>query len=138
MKLEELELDLASIDDGAWIGDIPNLEGVSFMVKGTEYEPYQKALRKALSAQHQGRKRRQTGVDVDHFDKVTRPLIAEHLLLDWDGIEGADGQPLLFSKEAAMRFLTERKYRPFQAGVMFAVNLVDAGLAETREDIAGN
>jgi hypothetical protein len=139
MKLDELELNLVATDEGAWVEPIPNLEGVAFRVRGSEYGPYQKALRRAMT--HQGRKQRiQAALDVDteQYEAISRSLAADHLLLGWRGIEDSDGNLLEFSPELAKRLMTERKYRPFQSGVLHAINMVDLNLLEHREEAEGN
>ena len=137
MKLQDLELDIQSTDEGAWINDIPELAGVSFCVRGTEYGPYQKAMRTAMMTQ--GRKQRlQSQVDPERFSALQNALTAEHLLLDWRGVEDNDGEPLPYTPAQAKKAMTERRYRPFQRGVLYAVEIVDAGLVEHREEAAGN
>ena len=42
----DIKLDLKAIDEGQWVDDIPELPGVSFLVRGSEYQPYQAALRR--------------------------------------------------------------------------------------------
>lgn len=137
MRLQDLELDIVSTDDGAWIGDIPDQPGVSFKVRGTEYAPYQKALRAALMVQGR-RQRLQSQVDPERFAALQNRLTAEHLLMDWKGIEADDGTPITYDAPSALKWMTERRYRPFQRGVMHAVEVVDAGLAEHREEASGN
>lgn len=137
MKLTDMELDLGAVDGGVWVSDIPDLEGVSFQVRGTEYGPYQAALRAEMLKT--GRKQRLAStMDGARFEELTRKLIAKHLLMDWEGIEAADGTDFPYSPEAALTFMTDRKYRPIQRGVSYAIDLVDTGLASHREEAAGN
>lgn len=137
MRLNDLTLDLEAVDNGAWVGDLPDLEGVRFLVRGTEYLPYQKALRAALM--QQGRRQRiQNQADIEKFDLLTRRLTAEYLLLGWEGLEDQAGVPIPYTLDAATLYLTERRYRPVQRGVMAAIERVDAGLADFREEAEGN
>lgn len=137
MKLTDLELNVDAVDNGAWVTDIPDMEGVSFCVRGSEYAPYQKALRSAMVVQGR-RQRLQQQVDMEKFSATQNRLAAEHLLLGWSGLEDADGGDLAFSLPIALRLMTERKYRPVQRGVSYAIEIVDAGLAEHREEAEGN
>lgn len=137
MKLSDLELNLAAVDDGAWVDTLPDLEGVRVRVRGTDYKPYQKALRQALAGQ--GRKQRlQATMDVEGYDVLTRKLMAEHLVVAWDGIEDEQGLPVAATPALVMQVMTERRFRPLRDGILYAVNLVDSNLVEHREEAAGN
>ena len=137
MKITDLEIDVDAVDNGAWVRDIPDMGGVAFRVRGSEYAPYQKALRATMVSQGR-RQRLASQMDMDKFQAVQYRLTAEHLLLDWSGLDGADDQPLPFTPETAMRLMTERKFRPVQRGVIYAIDIVDSGLAGHREEAAGN
>lgn len=137
MKLSELELNLDHVDGGVWVDEIPYLEGVRFRVRGSSFAPYKKALNKAMVSQSRYQ-RGPNQVDVEKFDALTRTLMNEHLLLDWDGIEDNMGAPLPYSPDLAKRFMTERVYEPVQRGVLYAIDMVDKNAVERREDIAGN
>ena len=138
MKLTDLTLDLESVDNGAWIDDLPDLEGVSFRVRGSEYQPYTRALRAAMAVRGRKELARARAGDTSGYDATTRKLAAEHLLLDWKGIESDDGKPIPFTAALALEVMTERQYRPLQRGVLEAIDRVDNGLAEHREDAEGN
>ena len=137
MKRSSLKLDLDAVDNGKWVGDIPDLEGVRFRVRGTEYLPYQKAMRNAMMTTGR-RQRLQQTVDMDKFTAVQGRLVSEHLLLDWDGIEDDDGAAFPCTKEAALEAMTDRAYRPLQRGVLYAIDIVDTGLTDFQEEAEGN
>lgn len=142
MKLSELKLDLEAVDGGAWVRGIPDLEGVAFRVRGTEYEPYQKAMRAALATQGR-RQRLQNQLDMGKFAEIQARLTAEHLLTDWDGLEedpvgDVPGAKIPYTLALALEMMTNRAYKPLQRGVLYAVEMVDSGLAEHREEAAGN
>lgn len=137
MIIDDLELDLEQVDNGVWVHNIPELDDVSFQVRGTDYKPYQKALRQAMIGQSR-KQRANSLLDADYLDSLTRSLMAEHLLMGWEGIDDREGQPIAFTRELAKTYMTERRYRPFQAGVMAAINRVDTNTVERKEELAGN
>ena len=137
MKLSSLKLNLDAVDNGTWIGDIPDLEGVRFLVRGTEYMPYQKAMRAAMMSSGR-RQRLQNTVDMDKFTAVQGRLVAEHLWLGWDGIEDVNDAPIPFTKEDALAIMTDRAYRPLQRGVLHAIDMVDNNMTDFQEEAEGN
>lgn len=137
MKITDLKLNLEQVDNGIWVSDIPELEGVSFLVRGTESQAYQRAMRKAL--QGVGRKARMAAInDPTKYEDLTNRLIAEHLLLDWKGVDDDDGKAIPFDRALATTLMTSREYTPFRRAVLYAVERVDTNTAETKEEILGN
>lgn len=49
------------------------------------------------------------GAQADEFDKRNARVLAETILLDWDGMEEEDGTPIPYSVEAAEQALFELK-----------------------------
>ena len=137
MKLSELQLDVEAVDNGIWV-DSSEFDGVSWYVRGTEYPPYQKALRTKMANMQKGRRTKLNGVAVDEFNHLTRDLMVEHCLLDWRGIDTDDGEPVSYSRELARAFMSDRKYSLLARDIMDAINTVDNTTADTREEVAGN
>ncbi len=67
------------------------------------YNKLPHGLRSAASA---GRLK---GAQADEFDKRNARVLAETVLLDWDGMEEVDGTPIPYSVEAAEQALIELK-----------------------------
>jgi hypothetical protein len=138
------KLDLRAVDEGQWVGDIPDLPGVSFRVRGSEYEPYQAALRRASTQDVASSKRervdqlRKRSVDQEAFLVKLNHAIARHLLIGWDGIYADEDTLQSFTEELALEFMTNRAYKAFREGVQFALTVVDSGAADHREEAAGN
>ena len=101
MKLTDLEIDVDAVDNGAWVKGIPDMGDIAFRVRGSEYAPYQKALRAAMTLQ--GRRQRLANqLDMDKFQAVQHRLIAEHLLQDWAGLETPEGTTLPYDRDTAL------------------------------------
>ncbi len=90
-------------EQGAWI-DIG--EGASIKVARAGNKA-NRALLKRLVAPHKLALRHDRVPD-DVLEKITIETMAETILLDWKGIE-EDGRPLLFSRDNALRLLTDYK-----------------------------
>lgn len=138
MKLSNLKVDINAIENGTWVGDIPNLPGVRFLVAGMESKAYRKAFSKALRTNTTRRERASGNLEADRIQALQRELVAKHCLLDWDGVEQDDGTVVPYEPKLAHELMTDPQYLPFQQGVFYAVNLVDSGDVEFIEETAGN
>jgi hypothetical protein len=123
MKLNELELNLDAIDTGVWITDPADDAGFAVKVKGRRCKAYQKGQTAALTkARKTSRKR---DIEISVLQKIDNEQVANHCLLDWKNMFGADGNPMPYNTELAMKLMTDRKYAPFQDFVKSAVDRVD-------------
>lgn len=146
MKLSDIELDLSAVDEGIWVHDIPDLPGVSFCVRGSEYIPYKKAMARFHTASAVTSTRRNrvaqlrstADLDAEKFGEFMAEQVAKHLLIDWEGIEDDEGAAILPTPDMVLRALTDRSLAVLKRGIMFAVEVVDTGLAAHREEAAGN
>lgn len=146
MKLSAMKLNLSAIDEGTWVDDIPDLPGVAFCVRGSEYVPYKQAMSRFHTASVVKGTRRDkiaqlrsaADVDVDKFTDFMSTQIAEHLLVGWSGVDDDVGNEIPLTKALAIEALTNRAYAPLKRGIMFAIEVVDAGLVEHREEASGN
>jgi len=138
MKLSNLTVDVNAIENGTWVGDIPNLPGVRFLVAGMESKAYKKAFSHSLRTNTTRRERASGNLDVDRIGEIQRHLAAKHCLLGWEGVDDDEGNPVPFTAELARTLMTEARYLPFQQGVFYAIGLVDSGDAEFLEETLGN
>jgi hypothetical protein len=77
-------------------------------------------------------------IDPDEMDRITTSCLLSACLIDWENVEGDDGQPLAYSKAAATKLLTDPAMRRFRDSVVWAANVVGEQGAEDRTEIAGN
>jgi hypothetical protein len=123
---------------GEWIDDIPEMEGVAFRVRSTNYKPFRVAT--AGLARRAGKKLN-TDAGLHEFNIATGKPLADHILLDWRGVtSGSDEMP--FSTEQALAILTADDPRgigsAFRRGVEWAGDQVAERLNATAQDAAGN
>ncbi|SNT19537.1 hypothetical protein [Sphingopyxis indica] len=128
----------ADLSEGEWIDDIPDMEGVRFKVRSTNYKPFRVAT--AGLARRSGKKLR-TDEGVVNYSITAGKALAEHILLDWDGVtEG--GKPLKFDGKKALAILTADDDfgigETFRRGVEYAGDQVADRVAKKAEEAAGN
>lgn len=126
------------LSEGDWIGDIPDMEGVEFKVRSTNYKPFRVAT--AGLARRSGKKLN-TDAGLNDFNVATGKPLAEHILLDWRGLtEG--GKPLKYDPKKALAILTAEDDfgigARFRRGVEWAGDQVAERIAERAKEAAGN
>ncbi|GLK67006.1 hypothetical protein [Hansschlegelia plantiphila] len=136
MKLSALTIDPEKLEKGDWVGDIPELEGVRFKVRGlgnTDYKRLQNRLVLAVP-----RKNRRNGLSVEDQTRIESRCILDAILLDWDGIEGEDGAPLHFSKELATDLLADPAMARLREGILYAAAIVSEREDDDERELEGN
>jgi hypothetical protein len=114
MKLGDIRATTQKIEQGAWVGDLPNLPGISVKVRGTFNADYNRMLAK-LRTEMSPDEWRNTEVQ----EALDAQLLLDTILIDWDGIEDAE-----YSRQAAQEMLTNPEYSVFKRAVAYAGNVV--------------
>lgn len=134
MKISELEVDQKLIEEGKWVSNIPELTGVRLKVRGANNKDWRRLAQRLIHAVP--RKQRVNGIlDPDEADRISATILLMTGLLDWEGIEDDDGQPIPYDKKKAGQYLAGERFR---AGVQFACDQVAQGIEEEIEEISGN
>src|SRR5262245_18531618 len=137
MKLSDIALDNERQEKGAWVDEIPELEGLKLLVRGINNVDWRRLQNKSI--QTTPRKKRLAGqLDADEQDRIPGTCLLNTILLGWDGLETEDGKPIPFDKEMARKLLFEPEYRKFREGVIWAATVVAEYISEDREEILGN
>lgn len=128
-------LDLAP---GEWIDDIPDMDGVSFKVRSTNFKPFRVAT--AGLARKAGKKLN-TDEGLHAFNVATGKPLAEHILLDWKGIKSGNTE-MEFTTAQALAILTADDPRgigaAFRRGVEWAGDQVAERVNGVAKEAAGN
>lgn len=128
----------ANLADGEWIDDIADLDGVRLKVRSTTFKPYKEAV---SAVGRQFRKVLSTGKGMRAFAIATGKPLAEHILVDWDGVT-EDGRPVEFTRDRALALLTADDDfgvgDAFRAGVEWAGDQVADRLREIAKEAGGN
>lgn len=130
-KLDSLKQDKKKTTDGEWI-ECPELgDGVALKVRSLDYVPFKVALRAAqmrFGRIYPGEK----VAPPDEEDVKNGDLYAEHLLLDWRGLD------VPYSPEVAKEVLTDVSHRALRAAVSASARQVGDMRAEQAKAVAGN
>ncbi|MGN6549760.1 MAG: hypothetical protein ACTHJ3_07695 [Pararhizobium sp.] len=129
MKLSEMKVDAAAVEQGEWIGDIPEMGDLRLKVKGVPNKAFRNLQAKLIQALPRG-KRVGGQVDADEMDRITGICLQETVLLDWSGVEDEDGSAVPYSKEKAGALLTDPQFSRFRVAVQWAASIVGDGAAE--------
>lgn len=137
MRLNEVAVDVDRGENGAWVGDIPELQGLRLKVRSSQNNDWRKLQAKLQDAVP--RKKRIGGrMDPEEMDKILSSCLLSCCLLDWEGLEDDDGAAIPYDKKMAQKLLTEPEYRRFRDGVIWAASIVSENIETDREDVAGN
>lgn len=117
VKLKSLAVDLKKEAEGDWVPFLP-WKGVRFMVRSTETPEFTAARDKLL--RDLAKQRQATGLEIPpaEIDKKLGELYAEHILLNWEGLD----EP--FTPELALEVLTDPAYREVFKAVQDCANRV--------------
>lgn len=127
----------AAIEAGEWVDRIPMMGDVRLRVRGIGSKSYQAMLGRLFRAVPREGRNRDNSLKTDVAAKLTGEAMAEHILLDWDGLTES-GEPLPFSKDLAKEWLTDPEYEQFQTAVLWASSVVQNGREEVAEALEKN
>ena len=134
MKLTDVTLNIAKVDEGEW-RDVPGDEdNLRFFLCGRRSRAYQDAQNKAVFRAQRtlGRKRQDL---MKAMRVIDNECVAEHCLLGWENFLDGKGKPIPYSAEFAKELMTQRKYEPFQEIVKDLVDQIDAGYDDAEEEV---
>lgn len=129
MKLNDICVDPVKVEEGAWVDNIPELEGLRVKVRGINNKDWRRMRARLIEAVP--RKRKIGGLDPADQDRITAVLLRETSLLDWGGLDGDDGKPVPYSKDVAGKYLSDPKYEKFREGVLWAATNVGEQIDES-------
>lgn len=137
MKITELAVDADRAENGAWVDDIPEVEGLRLKVRGTNNKDWRKLQAKLMDVVP--RKQRIGGrIDPEQQDAIISKCLLNACLLDWAGLENDDGTQIPYSKQMAEKLLTDPQYRRFRDSVIWAASVVAEHTESDKEEISGN
>ena len=136
MELNDIVRDTAKIDQGAWIGEIPEMGELRLKVRGTSNSDFQRMMQKLVAAVPRAKK--QGGrVDPIEMDRIMGSCAHATLLLDWEGVK-VNGELRPYDRELAFKLCTDPAYQKFVKAVTWAAGEVDELTAENEKADAGN
>jgi hypothetical protein len=133
MKLGQIKKVQRNIETGGWVSDLPNLPGVSVKVRGLFNSEAAKMFADARATMSD-----EEFKDPEIQEALDIRLLAETVLVDWDGIDGDDGEPLEYSEELAEQLLSDPEMAVFRRAVTHAASVVAQQGKDTLETTAKN
>lgn len=137
MKLNDLAIDNDRAENGAWVDDIPEVQGLRLKVRASQNADWRRLQAKLLDAVPR-KKRLGNRLDPEEQDKIITACLLNCCLLDWEGLEDSDGKPIPYSKQFAQKLLTEGEYRRFRESVIWASSVVAETEQANADDTTGN
>lgn len=99
MKIEKFASDSALAVEGIW-EDID--EGLKLRVARMNNPRYREYLRKLSRTKVRVGRRMQGGMGIDDMLEMQKKAVAKHILIDWEGLEDANGESIQHSEEKAL------------------------------------
>lgn len=137
MKASQFKRDTKRVEDGEWVGDLPDFEGVRFKVRGLQSMAYNAAHAKRIRSIPSHKRNKDGSLPELLAYQALGDALADAVLMDWDGIEGEDSKALKYDAELARTWLTDLDFAHFNTAVMQAAQRVDL-MARNPEQAAKN
>lgn len=140
MEINEIlipEKAVAAVEDGHWVDDIIGAPGLKLRVRGLSSRKVQGYRDNKLRRVPRKDRDAQGNVKADMLSQVTREVLVDVVLLDWDGIK-QNGKPVPYSKELAKKWLTDRTGDRLVGFVTDAALQVDDMQNDSAEDLEKN
>lgn len=138
MKLSGLRQNRSAVEDGKWVGNIPQGGSLRLRVRGFTSAAYTEASTLLSRAVPREDRLRDGTLKNEASDRVMAEAIHQTILLDWAGLHDDDGQEIPYSSERAHELLTSPEYRPFLGMVAWAARIVDEDRSGGIEAVSGN
>lgn len=138
MKLGALKTDLAKVEQGMWIDNIPDMGDLRLKVRPIGNPDYRRVYGQLVDSTPRDKKRGGMVTDFDARQSIAGRALADTVLLGWDGLEGDDGMPLPYSPAKAKELMLDPEMTAFRDAVSWAATVASEQSIGTAEDNAGN
>lgn len=132
MKLSDIQRDIAAIETGVWVADIPGMGDLELKVRGANNSDWRR-LQSDLAAKVPRAQLVNGRIAPAEVDRINGILLCDACLLDWKNLD--DGP---YTKDLANTLLTDPQYGAFRDAVMWAATQVLDGQAAAAKDVAKN
>jgi hypothetical protein len=123
MKLSDHKVDAAAVEQGEWVGNIPDFADIRLKVRGINNAHYRRLYMKLRNAVPRSRRD-----DPLVMYDLQPQLLHETILLDWENVEEGP-----YSKELAWKYLSEPDWQEFRDAVTWAANMVGKNITDDLE-----
>lgn len=138
MKLSDIKRNTAAIAEGQWVGDLDGMGDLRLKVRGIS-TPSVMATKAAKERAALKKDRTRDGkLTPEAENRIWGEVMAEVILLDWDGVNDEKGKPLPYDQKLAFELCTHPEWAMFAVAVVEAAGRVDAENTGKIEEVAGN
>lgn len=134
MDIGKLKAASERVEDGEWIGDIPNLGDAELLVRSLASPSVKRPLARAMRLVPKAGRTKDGSILPHVQDRIDREIVAEHVLLGWRGLT-EDGEPVEYSRALAYEWLA---IPLFAEAVQAAINRATGKAMTALEELRGN
>lgn len=138
MKLGSLKTDLAKVEKGMWIDDIPDMGNLRLHVRPIGNPDYRRVYGQLVDSTPRDKKRGGLVTDFETKQQIAGRALADTVLLGWENLEGDDGAPLAYDVALAKKLLLDPEMTAFRDAVSWAATVAQEQSLGTAEANAGN
>lgn len=140
MKLSQIKRDTKAIAEGQWIGDLTGMGDLRLKVRGmTTPSIMATKTAKERAAPKSDRIPNSKQLTPEAETRIWGEVMAEVILLDWEGVLGEDEKPLKYDAKKAFELCTHPEWAVFALAVVEAAARVDAEFTgRDAKEIVGN
>ena len=135
MKLSALKTNVALVEAGRWVENIPGMGDLRLRVRGGGNKDL-RALQERLIAAVPHEKRIR-GLDVETGDRIDGECLARAALLDWENLTDDTGTVIPYEPGLALEMLTDPQFAIFRRAVQWATNAVTVEDEATAKEEVG-
>lgn len=136
MDLAKTRVDIARAKAGEWVKNIPGLDDIELLVRGSNAPAFRLAQAKAQRAIPRTARREGGMIDPDAADAALGQTLAEGALMDWRNVSMGDAE-ISYSPGAALKLLTDPEMALFRDGVAWAADYVASHLKDDQDEALG-
>lgn len=136
MDISNIRRNVQVIDEGAWVGDIPNAGNLRLKVRGMNSRLVRDARESKERAVENSDRARDGTLTSSASMRVLGEVLHEAVLLDWENLTDG-GNEVKFSQALAKEWLTNPAFEQFADAVVWAARYVDRNSASL-DDAAKN
>jgi hypothetical protein len=124
MDISTIKQDSAAIEAGQWVENIPDWPGARFRTRGLNSATAETLRDTKIRALPDSDRDDDGNVKPDVVKRIAREVLAEAVLLEWDGLTDA-GKPFAYDPTTAAKLLTNPDFKKFQDIVAWCAGKVD-------------
>jgi hypothetical protein len=134
MKLSSLTVNPTAIEQGDWVGDIPDCGDLRLKVRGIGNDDYRRMYQAKFVALT--REQRKPANLAAAQEAIMAECLSATCLIGIENLEGEGGTPV--TMEDAQTMLLDPKYGPLRSAVFYAANLISQNAVGEQDAAAKN